>query len=83
MKRIKPAPTRPACRINDLSAEFDALLSRMRGPAARKAMNAAYHASPKQLGRAAVAAIQKRVQIQHARSVLMLHMQHHYVVIAT
>ena len=47
-------------KINTLTAEFDSLLARMQGPAARKAMDAAFHASPKQLGMAAVAAARKR-----------------------
>jgi antitoxin Phd len=42
--------------LNDLSAEYDVLLSRMQAPAARKAMNAAFNASPAELGRAAVRA---------------------------
>lgn len=47
-------------KIDTLTAEFDSLLARMQGPAARKAMDAAFHASPKQLGMAAVAAARKR-----------------------
>ena len=47
-------------RINSLSAEFDSLLMRMQGPKARKAMRSAFHASPKQLGKAAVVAARKR-----------------------
>ncbi|HEV2717017.1 MAG TPA: type II toxin-antitoxin system Phd/YefM family antitoxin [Terriglobales bacterium] len=47
-------------RINNLSAEFDSLLMRMQKPGARKAMQNAFHASPKQLGKAAVAAARKR-----------------------
>jgi prevent-host-death family protein len=47
-------------RINSLSAEFDSLLMRMQGPKARKAMKSAFHASPKQLGKAAVVAARKR-----------------------
>jgi antitoxin Phd len=47
-------------RINSLSAEFDSLLMRMQGPQARKAMKAAFHASSKQLGKAAVVAARKR-----------------------
>ena len=47
-------------KINALSAEFDSLLARMQGPAARKAMDAAFHASPAQLGRAALRAARKR-----------------------
>jgi antitoxin Phd len=50
----------PETRINALSAEFDAMLVRMQGPGRRNAMKAAFHASPKQLGKAAVAAARKR-----------------------
>jgi len=50
----------PESRINTLSAEFDALLSRMQGSSARDAMHAAFGASPEQLGKAAVAAARKR-----------------------
>lgn len=47
-------------RINRLSAEFDALLMKMQGSRARTAMQKAFHASSKQLGKAAVAAARKR-----------------------
>ena len=47
-------------RINRLSAEFDSLLMRMQGPKARNAMKSAFHASPRQLGKAAVLAARKR-----------------------
>jgi len=47
-------------RINTLSAEFDSLLMRMQQPKAGKAMKSAFHASPKQIGKAAVAAARKR-----------------------
>lgn len=43
-----------------LSEEFDGLLARMQTAAARAGMNAAFHATPKQLGKAAVAATRKR-----------------------
>jgi hypothetical protein len=43
-----------------LSGEFDALLARMHTPAARAGMRGAFQASPKQLGRAAVAVARKR-----------------------
>ena len=46
--------------IDTLSGEFDTLLARMQPPAARAAMKAAFNATPKQLGRAAVAAARKR-----------------------
>lgn len=47
-------------RLDTLSGEFDALLARMQAPAARAGMKSAFNASPKQLGRAAVAAARKR-----------------------
>lgn len=47
-------------KLDALSGEFDALLARMQTPKARVAMKAAFDASPKQLGRAAVAAARKR-----------------------
>jgi antitoxin Phd len=50
----------PEARINSLSAEFDSLLMRMQGPRARSAMKSAFHASPKQLGKAALVVARKR-----------------------
>jgi prevent-host-death family protein len=50
----------PAARINSLTAEFDSLLMRMQRPGARNAMQAAFRALPKQIGKAAVAAARKR-----------------------
>jgi antitoxin Phd len=47
-------------RLDTLSNEFDALLARMQTPKARAGMKAAFDASPKQLGRAAVLAARKR-----------------------
>jgi hypothetical protein len=41
-------------------AEFDDLLNRMQNPKAKKAMDAAFNASPAKLGRAAVKAARKR-----------------------
>jgi antitoxin Phd len=52
--------TAPEARINALSGEFDALLARMQQPTSRHAMQAAFRASPEQLGRAAVEAARKR-----------------------
>src|ERR1700690_4030480 len=40
-------------RINSLSAEFNSMLMRMQGPKARSVMKRAFHASPKQWGKAA------------------------------
>jgi antitoxin Phd len=42
--------------LDDLSAEFDGMLVRMQTPEARKGAEAAFNASPAELGRAAVAA---------------------------
>jgi antitoxin Phd len=52
----------PESRINSLSAEFDSLLMRMQMAGARNSMRVAFHASPKQIGKAAVvnAAARKR-----------------------
>lgn len=47
-------------KLDALSGEFDALLARMQTPAARAGMEAAFNASPKQLGKAAVAIARKR-----------------------
>ena len=47
-------------KLDTLSGEFDALLARMQTPAARAGMKAAFDASPKQLGKTAVAAARKR-----------------------
>jgi prevent-host-death family protein len=47
-------------KLDTLSGEFDALLARMQTPAARAGMRAAFGASPKQLGKAAVAAARRR-----------------------
>ena len=47
-------------KLDTLSGEFDALLARMQTPAARIGMKAAFDASPKQMGKAAVAITRKR-----------------------
>lgn len=47
--------------LEALSEEFDGLLARMQTPASRAGMSAAFHATPKELGKAAVAAARKRV----------------------
>jgi antitoxin Phd len=49
----------PEARIDALSGEFDALLARMQQPGARGAMQAAFHASPEQLGKGAVETARK------------------------
>lgn len=45
--------------LGDLNAEFDELLTQMQTPSARKGVEAAFHASPVELGRAAVKAARK------------------------
>ena len=47
-------------RLDTLNSEFDALLARMQTAKARAGMKAAFNASPKQLGKAAVAPARKR-----------------------
>ena len=50
----------PEAKLDTLTAEFDALLTRMQTRKARAVVRRAFRASPKQLGRAAVAAARKR-----------------------
>ncbi len=50
----------PELKLNTLSAEFDRLLARMQTSQARAGMQAAFNASPKQLGKAAVLAARRR-----------------------
>jgi len=50
----------PEAGINALSAEFDSLLLRMQRAGVRNSMQAAFHASPKQLGKVALVAARKR-----------------------
>ena len=45
--------------LDALSGQFEGLLGRMQTPAAKKGMAAAFKASPKALGRAAVKAARK------------------------
>ena len=47
-------------RLDTLNGEFDALLARMQTAKARAGMKAAFTASPKQLGKAAVSDARKR-----------------------
>ena len=46
--------------LNDLGAEFDALLARMQTSKAKKGVQAAFNAAPAVLGRAAVKSAKKR-----------------------
>lgn len=41
--------------LDELTSEFDALLARLQSPESRSALESAFHASPDQLGTAAVA----------------------------
>jgi prevent-host-death family protein len=50
----------PERTLDTLTGDFDALLARMQTPKARAGMKAAFDASPKDLGKAAVAAARKR-----------------------
>ena len=47
-------------KLDTLRGEFDELLARMQTPKARAGMKAAFNASPKELGKAAVAAARPR-----------------------
>jgi antitoxin Phd len=47
-------------KLDSLTADFDAMLVRMQTPRARRGMQAAFGASPRALGRAAVTAARKR-----------------------
>jgi prevent-host-death family protein len=47
-------------RLDSLTGEFDSLLARMQSSKSRAAMKSAFNASPKQIGKAAVAAARKR-----------------------
>ncbi len=51
-----------AAALDTLTEEFDALITRMQSPAARAAMEAAFNASPRELGKAAVAAAKSRAR---------------------
>ena len=53
-------PRATEAKLDTLSGKFDALLARMQTSKARAGMKAAFHASPKQLGKAAVAAARTR-----------------------
>jgi len=47
-------------KLDTLSDQFDAMLERMQTPHARRGMKAAFDASPKQLGKAAIAVARRR-----------------------
>lgn len=50
----------PQLKLDTLCGDFDALLAKMQSSKARSAMEAAFNASPQQMGKAAVAAARKR-----------------------
>ena len=53
--------------LNSLSEDFDTLLEAMQSPKAKKAMKAAFEASPAELGRSAVKAAAKAAQTRKPR----------------
>jgi prevent-host-death family protein len=53
--------------LSELDAEFDALLERMQSPKAKKGVEAAFRASPAELGRASVAARLSKAAVKPAR----------------
>ena len=55
-----PSPPAKETRLDALSHQCDALFDRMQTPKARRGMRAAFDASPKKLGKAAVAVARKR-----------------------
>jgi prevent-host-death family protein len=54
--------------LGDLAAEYDVLLARMQTPLAGKGMEAAFNASPAELGRAAVKAAKPASAKAHKRA---------------
>lgn len=50
----------PTATLDELRAAFDGMLARMQTPRARTGLRSAFRASPKQLGKAAVAAARRR-----------------------
>ena len=50
----------PELKLDDLTAEFDAMFERMQTPKARAAVRDLFRSSPEELGKAAVAAARKR-----------------------
>jgi antitoxin Phd len=51
---------RPALDLSALTAEYEAMVDAMQTPASRKAMRAAFNASPEELARAAVEGARRR-----------------------
>lgn len=57
---FKALSTRATRDLDTLASEFDALLDRMQTPRVRAGMQTAFHAAPKELGKAAVTAARRR-----------------------
>lgn len=60
IERFQQLSNSPALQIKTLEAEFDAMLQRMQTPAQRAGVRAAFAASPKAFGRAALEGARKR-----------------------
>jgi antitoxin Phd len=60
MDKFNALQQAPQLKLNTLSSEFDALLSRMQTVTARAGMEQAFNASPERLGKAALSAARKR-----------------------
>ena len=60
MDQFKALQDAPQIKLDTLSEQFDALLDRMQTRQARRGMSVGFNASPKQLGKAAVASARKR-----------------------
>jgi len=60
MDQFKVLQDAPQMKLDTLSEQFDALLDRMQTRQARRGMSVGFNASPKQLGKAAVASARKR-----------------------
>ena len=58
--RYRELTAQPAPTLDELTAEFDAMLVKHQTPRARKGMMAAFDASPEQLGAAALARARTR-----------------------
>jgi prevent-host-death family protein len=60
MEQFNALKHAPGLKLDTLSGEFDTMLAQMQTPKASAGMNAAFRATPHQLGKAAVAAARKR-----------------------
>lgn len=60
IERFEQLSSSPALQIKTLEAEFDAMLQRMQKPAQRAGVRAAFAASPRALGQAALEGARKR-----------------------